>query len=96
MEPTGNGQSSGPGSIVVVLGMESATPQVLLHSNAVIAMLRELPRPWPISGAMLWCIPRPLRDWGYSLIARWRYRIWGRLESCPLPTEEERARFLKE
>jgi len=37
---------------------------------------------------------RPLRDLGYRLNARWRYRIWGRLESCPAPTAEERGRFL--
>jgi predicted DCC family thiol-disulfide oxidoreductase YuxK len=57
-------------------------------------MLRELPRPWPPVVAVLRWIPRPVRDLGYRLIARWRYRIWGRLKSCPLPTAEERTRFL--
>ena len=31
---------------------------------------------------------------GLRVVARLRYRIWGRLESCPVPTAEERARFL--
>jgi len=40
------------------------------------ALLAELPRPWPRSQPALGWIPRPLRDLGYRLIARWRYRIW--------------------
>jgi predicted DCC family thiol-disulfide oxidoreductase YuxK len=67
---------------------------VLVRSNAVLALLGELPQPWPSVAAALGWIPRPLRDLGYRLIACWRYRIWGRLESCPLPTPEERVRFL--
>jgi predicted DCC family thiol-disulfide oxidoreductase YuxK len=39
-------------------------------------------------------IPRPLRDLGYRIIARLRYRIWGRFETCPIPTALERAHFL--
>jgi predicted DCC family thiol-disulfide oxidoreductase YuxK len=39
-------------------------------------------------------IPDLLSDPAYKLIARWRYRIWGRLEICPLPAPEDRARFL--
>jgi predicted DCC family thiol-disulfide oxidoreductase YuxK len=68
--------------------------RVLARSEAVLALLAELPRPWPAVAAALGWIPRPLRDLGYRLIARWRYRIWGRLESCPVPTAEERKRFL--
>jgi predicted DCC family thiol-disulfide oxidoreductase YuxK len=65
-----------------------------MRSDAVVALLQELPWPWRTVGKALELIPRPVRDLGYRLIARWRYRIWGRLESCPLPTAEERARFL--
>jgi predicted DCC family thiol-disulfide oxidoreductase YuxK len=39
-------------------------------------------------------VPRPLADLGYRVFARLRYRLFGRLESCPVPTPEERARFL--
>ena len=57
-------------------------------------MLGELSQPWPIVGVALGWIPRPVLDLGYRFIARWRYHIWGRLESCPVPTSEERVRFL--
>jgi len=67
---------------------------VLARSEAVLALLRQMPRPWPGVAAALGWIPRPARELGYRLIARWRYRIWGRVESCPLPTANERQRFL--
>lgn len=90
----GPGSGSGPASILVVRDPGGPKEQLLDRSTGVLALLGELPRPWPAVGAVLGWIPRPLRDLGYRLIARWRYRIWGRYESCPLPTAEERGRFL--
>lgn len=91
---SGPGLGPGPSSILVVRDPGGAKEQLLDRSTGVLAMMAELPRPWPAVGAALGWIPRPLRDLGYRLIARWRYRIWGRYESCPLPTPEERGRFL--
>ena len=68
--------------------------QILIRSAAILAMLQELPSPWPAIAALLRLIPRPLRDLGYRFIARIRYSIWGRYDVCPLPTPAERARFL--
>ena len=84
----------GPRTILVVSDLGGQRECVLLRSEAILALLRELPWPWPAIAAALGWIPRPLRDLGYRLNARWRYRIWGRLESCPVPTAEERGRFL--
>lgn len=49
---------------------------------------------WSLLATLLWLIPRPLRDAGYALIARNRYRFFGKKETCRLPTPAERARFL--
>lgn len=38
-------------------------------------------------------VPRPVRDWAYRLIARNRYRIFGRRDQCYIPAPEERDRF---
>lgn len=88
----------GPNSILAVRNPGQSpgqsTEQVLVRSAAILAMLRELPGPWPAIAAILRVIPRPLRDLGYRSIARIRYRIWGRYDTCPLPTPAERARFL--
>jgi predicted DCC family thiol-disulfide oxidoreductase YuxK len=67
---------------------------VLIRSDAAVALLAALPSPWPVIGKVFGWIPRPLRDLGYRIIARLRYRIWGRFETCPIPTAQERAHFL--
>lgn len=90
---TGPG-AAGPGTILVVRDAGGPSERVFVRSDAVVALLGELPRPWPLTGKLLGAVPRLLRDLGYRLIARWRYRIWGRLASCPIPGPEERGRFL--
>lgn len=85
---------TGPSTIIVVQDFGGPAEEALIRSDAALAMLRELPRPWPAVAAALRLIPRPIRDLAYRLIARWRTRIWGRLESCPLPRAEDRDRFL--
>jgi predicted DCC family thiol-disulfide oxidoreductase YuxK len=85
---------SGPNTVVVVRDPGGAKERVFTRSDAAMEMLRELPQPWRVSGVVLGWIPRRVRDFGYRLVARWRYPIWGRLESCPLPTAQERAHFL--
>jgi predicted DCC family thiol-disulfide oxidoreductase YuxK len=82
------------GTILVAQSVESPAERLLVRSDAVVAMLQQLPSPWPFFAALLRIIPRPLRDLGYRLVARFRYRIWGRLDTCPIPTAQERARFL--
>jgi predicted DCC family thiol-disulfide oxidoreductase YuxK len=86
--------ASGPETILVVRNAGSPGEQLLVRSEAVMALLAELPRPWPRVAAALRRIPKPVRDVGYKLVARWRYRLWGRVESCPVPTPEQRQRFL--
>ena len=39
-------------------------------------------------------IPRPVRDIFYKLFARYRYRLFGKYDSCPLPSPEVRSRFI--
>ncbi|MFZ0807145.1 MAG: DCC1-like thiol-disulfide oxidoreductase family protein [Candidatus Sulfotelmatobacter sp.] len=67
---------------------------LLARSDAVIFILRALGGIWPAVAFTLRLTPRPIRDWGYNLVARHRYRTFGRFDSCPLPTPETRARFL--
>lgn len=47
-----------------------------------------------IAGFLLQIIPRFVRDWGYGMIARDRYRVFGRYDTCPLPSQDTRDRFL--
>ena len=64
------------------------------RSAAAVRVLWQLGPIWQIVGTALWLIPLPLRNLGYSIIARNRYRLFGKKETCRLPTPEERTRFL--
>ena len=83
-----------PSTVLVAVAVGSPAERLLLRSDGVLAILNELPSPLPSLAAALRWIPRPLRDLAYRLIARIRYRIWGRLDACPIPTAAERTRFL--
>lgn len=39
-------------------------------------------------------LPRPFRDWLYYAVAKNRYKLFGRTESCYVPTPETRNRFV--
>lgn len=39
-------------------------------------------------------VPRPVRDFLYDLFARYRYRWFGKHETCVIPPREVRSRFL--
>jgi predicted DCC family thiol-disulfide oxidoreductase YuxK len=39
-------------------------------------------------------LPPKVRDLFYKLFAKYRYRLFGKHESCPLPTSEQRARYI--
>ncbi|HIE98925.1 MAG TPA: DUF393 domain-containing protein [Planctomycetes bacterium] len=64
------------------------------RSGAMARILMRIGGAWRILGAMLWLIPWPLRDVGYRIVSSLRYRLFGKRESCRLPTPEERSRFL--
>lgn len=68
--------------------------QLYRRSAAVVRLLWMLSFPWNFLGWVLWCVPLPIRDLGYRIIVRFRYRLFGKYETCRLPTSEERAHFL--
>lgn len=72
----------------------SSNGQLHYRSGAMARILMTIGGPWSIAGALLWVIPFPLRNLGYRMVARLRYRLFGKHESCRLPTVEERRRFL--
>jgi predicted DCC family thiol-disulfide oxidoreductase YuxK len=57
-----------------------------LRSDAVLRAAARLGRPWRWGRGFL-IVPRPLRDAAYRLVARLRYRLFGRrgAEACGLP-----------
>jgi predicted DCC family thiol-disulfide oxidoreductase YuxK len=80
----------------VMLLTAALTPGERLYqrSDAVATALELLHPPWRLAGRALRLVPRALRDWGYGVVARLRYRIFGRYDSCPIPPPEQRSRLL--
>jgi predicted DCC family thiol-disulfide oxidoreductase YuxK len=72
----------------------TAGERVLSRSRAVLAALEELGGAWRLAGTLLRVVPGPLRDALYGLVAKIRYRVFGRSDRCVLPPPEDRARFL--
>lgn len=52
-----------------------------LRSSAVVRILRRLGGVWRLVGALLWLVPKPLRDLGYRIVARNRHRLRRRSKS---------------
>ncbi len=67
--------------------------RVALRSRAVLAVLSQLDTPWRHLG-LLRLLPTPLTDLAYRIFASLRYRLFGRLDACPVPSALERERFL--
>lgn len=80
----------------VVLVTDALTPgEGIYHrSDAISQSLQQLGAPWRMAGKLLAILPRPLRDWGYGVVARYRYRLFGRYDTCPVPSPEQRSRLL--
>ncbi|WP_213736113.1 thiol-disulfide oxidoreductase DCC family protein [Bradyrhizobium sp. dw_411] len=62
-------------------------------SDAALTVLSNLPG-WNWV-RVLFAFPKPLRDAIYNLVARNRYRIFGKYEECFVPDAEFRARVLE-
>ena len=77
----------------LVSNYHSASPKLLSRSSASLAVLENLGPPWRWL-QVLKVLPQALLDWGYDLIARHRYGLFGQAESCILPASEYRHRFI--
>ncbi len=77
----------------VLSDFQSPSPALLTRANASLFLLKRIGGPWRALG-ILGILPHRILDWGYDLIARNRYRLFGRYESCFVPDAEYRDRFL--
>jgi predicted DCC family thiol-disulfide oxidoreductase YuxK len=67
--------------------------EVFLRSRAAALAMKQMPYP---AKALSWFrfLPAWLTDFFYGVVARTRYRVFGKYDHCPLPAAEVRERFL--
>lgn len=72
-----------------------ADGKAYVRSDAAIRVARLLRGAWKLLG-LVRMVPRPIRDYAYEVVARNRYRWFGRHHACIAPTPELQERFIDE
>lgn len=68
--------------------------QIFQRSDAILEITKKLNGGWPLFYSFK-IFPRFFRDGLYNWIARSRYKLFGKKDSCWLPTPELQSRFLE-
>ena len=68
--------------------------EILTKSSAVINILSKVSIWGILIGLIMRLFPRFLRDLVYDFVVSSRYSVYGKLNTCRLPTEAEKSRFL--
>ena len=67
--------------------------KVFLKSSAVLEILKDMPIGWWWFRIGI-ILPKVMRDWLYDIMAKHRYRIFGKKDLCPIPPKDVQDRFL--
>ncbi|MEK6477891.1 thiol-disulfide oxidoreductase DCC family protein [Catalinimonas sp. 4WD22] len=68
--------------------------KAFIKSTAALKIARDLDGLWSTLYIFI-LIPAPIRDRIYELVAHYRYKIFGKSESCRYPSDELKTRFLE-
>jgi predicted DCC family thiol-disulfide oxidoreductase YuxK len=77
----------------VLADYRTGESRLFKKSRAALFVARSLGWPWRAAG-LFGLLPTSILDFGYDLVARNRYRLFGRHEQCLLPRAEDRDRFI--
>lgn len=64
--------------------------------KAVVCILKKIGREWKFLAALLQFIPSVIGDFFYDIVAKTRYKIFGKYEQCPIPNKEHLKKFINE
>ena len=62
-------------------------------STAILKILRSLGGIWIMSN-IFYLIPKIIRDFIYDVMAKYRYKIFGKMDNCRMPKEGEEELFI--
>lgn len=70
-------------------------PEVAYYtkSTAALKIAQNLGFPFNLLSVFL-LIPSFIRDWIYSLVSKYRYHLFGKKDSCMVPTPENKRKFI--
>lgn len=80
-------------SLVLVERTSDGNETISYRSTGALKMASYLGGAWNLF-LIGYIIPRPVRDFIYDLIARYRYKLFGKYDACAIPSPEIRSRFL--
>ena len=80
-------------TVYVVVNFGRPNERVLSRSDAVLYALQTLGGPWGVA-RLATVLPRPLRNAAYKIVARNRYRVFGKYEVCMMPEERFKHKFI--
>ncbi|MBX9573026.1 MAG: DCC1-like thiol-disulfide oxidoreductase family protein [Candidatus Obscuribacterales bacterium] len=81
-------------TIYVIRNCGTANESILDRGRAVLYLMQNLDKFRPLA-AIGRIFPAPFIDFFYKFVANIRYRVFGKTETCMMPTPEEREHFLE-
>ncbi len=81
-------------SVLVVVNFAQPGESLLGRSQAASYVLPRLGVFWRGVAVLARVLPSGASDWLYQAIAKNRYRVFGKYETCPLPSPADRGKFL--
>jgi predicted DCC family thiol-disulfide oxidoreductase YuxK len=81
-------------TVYAVLNYGQAGETLLAKGDAVLFFARAIGGVWSIGGLGR-IVPRATRNWLYDFVARHRYQVFGKSETCMLPDPKQRPKFIE-
>ena len=82
-----------PGSKTDIL-MLVESDRMFTASTAALRIARRMDGPWPVLYSFM-IIPKPIRDYIYVFIAKRRYKLFGKYDTCLVPDTRTVHRFIE-
>ncbi|MBK8172127.1 MAG: DUF393 domain-containing protein [Sandaracinaceae bacterium] len=80
-------------TVIVVLEYDTPSERILIKSRAGLFVLKSLGWPWKALNVVAF-LPTAFLDFFYGLVANNRYKLFGKHDTCRIPTPAERKRFI--
>jgi predicted DCC family thiol-disulfide oxidoreductase YuxK len=80
-------------TMYLIADYEQASERILSKAQAALFILKEIGGVWKLS-RVLNVVPSFLLNIGYDGIAKTRYRLFGKFDSCRMPDSKQREKFL--